>query len=200
MSHSDRVTHSKSEQCTLERPLKGFAVAVRKVVEVDNDVQRLICSLLVYRKDCRGRALSDDVPRLGLRKYDRLVPTIQLLDVSNFENRSVPFSAHFWRMTKNDRVFHACPLVTVGVPGLTYDKWAVDGLHSWALGGLGGAIIHGLHFCMKSHVFRPLCVHLDSKDIDRLALNNIKTLLMSYYKQRRRTDPQWKKKSSEARL
>ena len=46
MSHSDRVTHSKSEQCTLERPLKGFAVAVRKVVEVDNDAQQLICSLL----------------------------------------------------------------------------------------------------------------------------------------------------------
>ena len=166
---------------------------------VNDDAQRLIFSLLGYRKDCRGRALSADIPHLGLRKYDRLLPTIQLLDVSNFEKRSVPFSAHFWRMTKQDRVFHDCPFVTVGVPGLTYDKWAVDGLHSWALGGLQGAIGHGLQFCMKSPVFRPLCAHLCSKDIDRLALNHIKTLLMHWYKQRR-TDPQWKKNGTEARL
>lgn len=163
------------------------------------DVQRAIYKQLVYRKDCRGRAVNTDIPSLNLKRYDRLVPTRELTDVSDFEKRSVPFLAHFWRMTKDDRVFHACPLVTIGIPGLTYDKWAVDGLHSWALGGLGAAIGFGLQFCMRSSVFRPLCVHLDSEDIDRLALNHIKTLLMHYYKKMRQ-DPEWKKNGTQARM
>lgn len=171
---------------------------IYKAVHVtSNDVQRAIYKLLVYRKDCRGRAVSADLPPLGLRKYDRLVPTRDLLDVSEFEKRPTPFLAIFWRMAKTDRVFHSCPLVVIGIPGLTYDLWAVDGLHSWALGGLGAAIAFGLQFCMKSSVFRPLCVYLDAKDVDRLALNHVKTLLMNYYKQMRQ-DPEWKKTGTEA--
>lgn len=163
------------------------------------EVQRMIYKVLVYRKDCRGRAIKDAIPELHILKYDRLLPTVELPDVSDFEHRAVPFVAVFWRMRKTDRVFHACPLVTIGVPGLTYDSWTVDGLHSWALGGLGATISFGLQFAMKSPVFRPLCVHLDAADIDRLALNNIKTLLMLHYKTKRK-DPEWKKRGREAGL
>lgn len=100
-------------------------------------------------------------------------------------------------MTKEDRVLHDCPLLTMGIPGIQYDKWAVDGLHSWALGGLGRVISFGLHFCMKSPVFRPQCAYLDSKDIDRLALNHVKALLMAYYRKRKSEDPEWKKTGTE---
>ena len=124
------------------------------------------------------------------------MPTRFLLNVADFEKREIPFVAHFWRMTKRDRVFHGCPLLTFGIPGLSYDCWAVDGLHSWALGGLGAAISFGLQFCMRSQVFRPTCVHLDNDDVGRLALNHIKALLMSHYRKQRQ-DPDWKKTGKE---
>lgn len=170
---------------------------VKELQISDAETQRTVYKALAYRKDCRGRAISVDIPALNLRKYDRLMPTIHLRDVSQFESQTTPFIASFWRMTRRDRVFHGCPLLTLGIPGVDYEKWAVDGLHSWALGGLGATIALGLQFAMKSPVFRPACVHVDAADIDRLALNHIKALLMTYYRRKKRENPDWKKKGKE---
>ena len=59
-------------------------------------------------------------------------------------------------------------------------------------------IAHGLHFCMKSPVFKPACVHLETTDLEKLAMSHIKTLLMAYYRQKKQ-DPQWKKTGTEVR-
>jgi len=163
------------------------------------EIQHAIYRRLAYRKSCRGRALITDIPLFSLKKHDRILPTKDVLDVSDFEKLVVPFIVTFWRMTKNDRVFHNCPLLTMGIPGLTYDKWGVDGLHSWALGGLGASIAHGLRFCIRSPVFRPLSAHLDNDDMDRLAMNHIKSLLMVHYK-KKKEDPEWKKSGTEVSI
>ena len=52
-------------------------------------------------------------------------------------------------MAKQDRVLHACPLIT-DVPGKLYDEWVVDGLHTWALGPLGGLIAYIFQFILKT--------------------------------------------------
>ena len=47
------------------------------------------------------------------------------------------------------------------VPGNSYDLWVVDGLHTWALGGLGAYVAVVLRFCLKSKVFRPALAGVD---------------------------------------
>ena len=189
----------KSRRSLGASPLNGADLGPRKAILVSNiDIQRMIYRVLQYRSDCQGRALTADIPSLCLKKHDRLLPFLGLLDVGSFEAKNVPFVVHFWRMTKRDRVKHNCPLLTLGIPGLVYDSWAIDGLHSWALGGLRVVIAHGLHFCMKSPVFKPACVHLETTDLEKLAMSHIKTLQMAYYRQKKQ-DPQWKKTGTEVR-
>ena len=103
------------------------------------------------------------MPELGLQKYDRLIPTPSLPDVSGFEAKIVPFLVKFWRMKKTDRVIHDNPIITT-VPSRLYDLWVVDGLHSWALGSLGSYIAFVLRFCLKSKIFRPALPCVDPED------------------------------------
>ena len=135
--------------------------------------------------------MNKDVPSLNLRKYDRMVPTIVVSNVAMFETISVPFVVIFWRMCKQDRVFHECPLLT-GILGVSYDSWYLDGLHTWALGPVSALVHLILVFCVRSRVFGPLSKTLDKDDIDRLAVLHIKSLLMDYYK-RRSKDTDWKR-------
>ena len=137
-------------------------------------------SYLVYRKDCRGRALAENLQDLGLKKYDRPLPTKVLPDVALFEHLSVPFKVVFWRMTKRDRVVHDCPLLT-DIPGDLYDAWVVDGLHGWALGGLGCYVAWVFQFILKVQIFTPSSEHIDSEQRDRLALLHVKALLQTHY-------------------
>ena len=65
-----------------------------------DETRQAIFQKLVYRKDCRGRALSAPITELGLHKYDRLVPTASLPDVAGFERKIIPFLVKFWRMKK----------------------------------------------------------------------------------------------------
>ena len=62
---------------------------------------RQIFQYLVYRKDCRGRAIIQSIPELGLKKWDRLLPSKTLPNVANFEVTEPPFQVTFWRMKKD---------------------------------------------------------------------------------------------------
>jgi hypothetical protein len=159
-------------------------------------IQQRIFRQLVYRKDCRGRALSTHINELGLRKYDRILPSRSLPDVATFETQTLPFTVTFWRMGKGDRVIHDCPLLTE-VPADLYDAWVVDGLHTWALGGLGAYVGLVIKFCLDSKVFAPMVPFIDPKDEDRLALLAIKALLQAYYRDKRK-DPDFQRTGTEA--
>ena len=90
---------------------------------------------------------------------------------------------------------HDCPLITA-VPGKLYDAWVVDGLHSWALGPLGELIGSIFKLFLRTKVFAPSSVHIDSEDLDRLALLHIKALLQVHYKKVKR-DPNHKRTHTE---
>lgn len=107
----------------------------------------------------------------------------------------MPFIATFWRMAKQDRVLHACPLIT-DVPGKLYDEWVVDGLHTWALGPLGGLIAFIFQFILKTKIFTPSSYYMDGNDLDRLALLHIKALMQVHYRKVKR-DPNHKRTHTE---
>jgi len=154
-----------------------------------------ICNLLVFRKDCRGRCLSNKYPKAALHKYDRLIPTKELLDVSKFEDVELPCLAKFWRMSKTDRLCHDCPLFDV--PGVTVDSWVIDLLHSWALGPLAVFIAWVIMFIVKTGVFHPTSDCIDSKMKDELAMQCVKALLKVHYKKKHAENPQWQRSCTE---
>ena len=170
-----------------------------QVVLIDTEEnQRCILELLVYRKDCRGRAMSKAIPHLHLRKWDRLTPSPALLNVANFESMKIPFLATFWRITKHDRVVHDCPILELQhTAGFSYSDWVIDLLHSWALGPLGALVSKTLMVCVKSGVFSPKSAFLTSEDVDRLALLHIKSLCTEHYTRKRQTDSRWRASGTE---
>ena len=176
-----------------------WALRANKVVVIDSEeTKNKIYRILIYRKDCRGRALCKPIPELQLNKWDRLVPTPVLTNVANFEFMATPFDATFWRMTKHDRVVHDCPLLEVEDEiGFGYSDWVVDILHGWALGPLGALVAKTLLVCVKSRVFSPQSDLLASEDLDRLGMLHIKSLCTMYYA-RKRSDPDWKNTGTEA--
>ena len=56
------------------------------VVVDSEEVHRQIRRALEFKTVHRGRALSKDIPSLGLKKNDRLEPTADLLDVTAFDS------------------------------------------------------------------------------------------------------------------
>ena len=75
------------------------------------------------------------------------------------------------------------------ITGFSYDDWVIDVLHGWVLGPVSGLAGKSLQFCVKSGIFTPTSVYLDSSDRDRLAMLHIKTLLSVHYEHKRKTDP-----------
>jgi hypothetical protein len=164
------------------------------------EVRSQIVRALRYLKRAFGRALAYDIPALSLKRFDRLEPELLLPDVSKFEAIDPPFTVKFWRMNiKDDRVLHDSPLFHI--IGVGWRNGAVD-------------ILHGLHIgtypCYIGYVIetfldmRNFAGHydafLDADDIKRINLAYFKSLLLEYYSNRRRTDPDWQKRGSEVFL
>ena len=64
------------------------ASVCEQVVTIENsDVQNATWNLLAYKSNCRGRAMLRDYNSgaIHLKKYDRLCPSKELLDVALFE-------------------------------------------------------------------------------------------------------------------
>jgi hypothetical protein len=96
-------------------------------------------------------------------------------------------------MTKDSRVVHDCPLLEYPhITGFSYDDYVVDILHGWVLGGVSSIVGKSIMFCVKSWVFTPASVYLDSDDRDRLAMLHIKSLLGVYYEAKKKNDPKWR--------
>mgnify|MGYP007004463486 CR=1 FL=1 len=163
-----------------------------------NGVRQQIFQKLIYRRDCQGRSLCMDISNLGLCKYDRLLPTRVVPDVANFEKTIVPFLVTFWRMKSTDRLVHDCPLfMNKEITGIGIESFAIDLLHSWALGPLGVFIAFVFWFCLSSRIFHPMSIYLNAEECERIAVLHIKTLLMKYYREKRQ-DEDWKRRGSEA--
>ncbi|CAE7541050.1 unnamed protein product [Symbiodinium sp. CCMP2592] len=177
---------------TYEVTLREFT----KVVPIpDAETMRTITRHLEYKKATLGRALVCDLPQLGLRKGWRLEPCPGLPDVGQFEFTPLPFDCTFWVGPEDGRLTHGCPLFDI--PGLTWESWAIDIMHSWHLGPLQQLVSLTLHFCIGSGLFAPKTIHLNASDRQQMSLLVIKSELFLFYQQLRELDPEWKRKGTE---
>ena len=155
-----------------------------------------ICRNLEYSRKRRGRALVRDLPRFGLSKGWRVEPSRNVPDVSELENTALPVDVTFWTGPEDGRLTHMCPLFLL--EGLTLDTWSIDIMHAWHLGPMQQFISLAIHSCLNSGVFSPQNRNMPAEDIREVGLLNIKSELFQFYKLLRDTDPEWRKKGSEA--
>ena len=148
-----------------------------------------------YHKDYRGRYLRDQDIELGLPKFARLEPSIDLPDISWFEKLEVPFKATFFIASLRTRVIHKCCLFEI--PGVTMQSWAIDLLHAWHLHGpIASYIGLSLHSLLKSGLLMNNTPGLDNEEQMRLALMHLKSHMWMYYKNKR-ADEHWKRTGTE---
>ena len=74
-------------------------------------------------------------------------------------------------------------------------------LHTWHFGPLSSYVAHSLRLLISSPLYQPANYKedLEKEEADKLALLHLRAELWSFYKRRRESDEDWKKKGSEAR-
>jgi len=149
---------------------------------------------LRYAKRARGRHVTADVPRLGLRKGDRLHPSKSLWDVGQFERTTPPFQCLFWRFGESQRLRFRSPLFDV--EGVNVCSWSKDLLHTWDLGPLLRYIATVLMLFITIPLWHSKASNVPAEENYKSALLQMKAKLNQHY-ERKRADVDWKRKGSE---
>ena len=158
-----------------------------------HETQKKVYKHLGYKKKFRGRVLLRDIPELGLKKFNRLMPSTSLQDVANFEHTAVPFETSWWLASPDERLLHDCPLVMV--PGIGLHAWSLDLMHGWRLGPVQTFVSLALNFCLDSGLWSP-STNIDANERRKLGLLALKVELFQWYREKRK-DPAWTKKGTE---
>ena len=119
---------------------------------------QLIRSLLHYDKSnasnaIRGRCLLGDIPTMGLRKRDRLEPSVELPDTGDLHDGVLPLVQTFWRRSEETMVRHRSPLLKDPYVARV-ELASVDEMHTMHLGVYNTLCWSGVQ---RTHQFR--CVH-----------------------------------------
>jgi hypothetical protein len=97
----------------------------------------LLASLAYDKRTSRnssfGRALTNDIPELGLEKGDRLEPNSSLCDVGSLATVVLPIYIIFWRPSAQTKSKHRNPLFAPET-GISISTLAIDILHTLHLG------------------------------------------------------------------
>lgn len=171
----------------LERATRACEI---DVVLVSESQHKEVLAALQYNRDKngpRGRALVRDLPSLGLRAGDRLEQSSSLWALADFdEARDFPLRARFWRRGAETRTAFRNPLWDESI-GLSHDILAIDILHTLYLGptlSLVGAVFW---FVVDADLW-GLAQGQRSRDGRwQVNIQNLRSLLMEYYRSRRRT-------------
>jgi len=92
-----------------------------------------------------GRCITTTLPQFGLCVGDRLEPTPQLADVSNFDLLvTFPVNVIFWRRSLNTITLHRNPFFSEEL-GVSFDTLTCDALHVLSLGVYGFFIAFVFH-------------------------------------------------------
>eukprot|EP00959_Pyramimonas_sp_CCMP1952_P454458 9469938-Pyramimonas_sp.AAC.1 len=184
MEHSDHAPLTPIKQEDYEEECRKR----EKWVLVSNDTQfRAIKFRLEYKSRYRGRALTSDIPSLGLLKRDRLEPSANLIDTGDFDNMGgmpfKPFLVCFWRESNEERVHHRNPLLDprLGISVLTF---SIDEMHCVHLGiakVYAGTVIWRM---LLNNVF-GFSNLTRKEDKIRVGLRRIKLLLDDWYPEER---------------
>ena len=114
---------------------------------------------------------------------------------SRFKDMQLPFVAHFWRTSVENRLLNSCPLLEV--EGVDTDTCAIDLLHTWHLGPLARFIAFVMWAVLRCKAFSPDAAHMAAEDCIQLSLLRLRAEMWKYYSRKRHTDPNWRKKGSE---
>ena len=164
--------------------------ACTKVVTIDRAAFRVIKNSLHYDKRkateaSRGRALTVDMPDLGLRKGDRLQPNPLLPDIGTFEKQTPPFECMFWRRTAETRVRQPNPLLMNAENGITTRTFCVDTLHCLYLGTALEYCCSALWMLIREDVFETESTTIYERQC--LSTLRIRNELWQWYKDQRKT-------------
>lgn len=171
---------------TFPHPLKGdldyeTACAAAEVpTTFANELQlRTVAGLLAYdrRKDgSHGRALTRDVPVLGLLKGDRLEPSAALPDVAGFEDlRVFPVQVMFWRQSRQTWALHRNPLLNPAL-GIGINSFAVDILHTLNLGVYQRMVAKSWWVLLLSDAFGVSAAAAGRRNVEELVANGVPKL------------------------
>ena len=77
-------------------------------------IQNQVANSLVESKKYMGRTSTKNHPVIGMKEFDRLLPSTEMPDVHQFEARSPPFIFYAWRgCPKHMRLLHASPILEI---------------------------------------------------------------------------------------
>jgi hypothetical protein len=142
----------------------------------------LLLGSLVYDKRAdtsapHGRAMVVDC--LGLRKGDRVEPSLELPDVSKLDTVQCPIKVTFWRSSEQAGVKHRNPLFST-LTGIQPDSAiCIDWLHSCSLGIFKDFL--GSFICQLFHVDQVFCKIPNIDVRSALSAASLQALLFQFY-------------------
>ena len=131
-----------------------------------------------------GRSLTRAWPKLGLKKGDRVEPSLGLLDWQTLDKRK-PASIRFWRRSKETSVRHRNPFFD-DMLGTSLDQvYSADTMHSWCLGIQQQFVSACLWKVIEGNVFtverRPGTT--GQEDIHKRVMQKLSSHLAAWYRQ-----------------
>ena len=139
-----------------------------------------------------GRAMRQPLDLIGgqLLAGDRLETNENLLDTWEYDNlRTFPIVLRFWRTSAEVRLNRRC--VLFNIPGATYEKLCMCGLHNLDLGVVSRYVSFTLWFLLVSDIFDLPVSTID--ELCNVGLMRLRGELWTYYASTRRADPSSKK-------
>ena len=176
--------------------MSGRVVSNKEVTIPDDGVRREITALLRYGKAGRGRSLKQAYGPLALKRGCCLEPSPQHPNVADFNEREYRSLALSKTGGKHGRELHCSPFL--GMPGVTLETWCVDILHTRHFGPMSKYFTFTLQQLLTTPVWKPGTEGLEKEDEQKLSLYALRAEMWAFYK-RKRADPEWQKRGTEAR-
>ena len=107
----------------------------------------------------------------------------------------LPLVATFWRTSTAVRLVHYSPIMDI--QGVGPDSYAIDILHTWALGPVTRIIAYIFWFVLDNNIWGQDLPYLGMDDCRQLGILRLRAEMWLYYRSRRQRDPDWKHKGSE---
>ena len=143
--------------CTDETYESSCAACEKIVILSREDWSQVLAALEWDRSRgkhaARGRALTRDLPSLGLLHHDRLEPDSLFIDVSDFDLvKKLPVRATFWRRSAEVRVKHRNYLLRSDL-GTGLHTICIDSLHTLYMGPAHDFVAAALWACIKANIY-----------------------------------------------
>jgi len=145
--------------------------------EVRADVRARLA--FVKGDQAKGRSLMVDMPDLGLRKNDRLEPSPHMPNTFEFDTKTPPFWALFWRTSVETQTRHRNPFFDIDI-GVTIEaSLAIDFLHDCSLGNFKFAATALIHTLVAQNAFDS--ARLDKDSLWHNSATRIRSELFAWY-------------------